>query len=160
VLLLGGGAFVFWRYNQSQFYVGVQNGYVAIFRGTNQSVAGISLSSLVQRALLPAGQLGSGDRAGVTQTISKDSVTDADQLVDQIQYRVNQCKSDWQGVAAWPGKETQYQAEVAAASKSKGAIHVPASDNPGPQPSQPSADNCASAAALGVTVPAAAPAAG
>jgi serine/threonine-protein kinase len=157
VLLLGGGAFGFWRYNQGQYYVGVQNGYVAVFRGTNQSVAGISLSSLVQRSILPVSQLGSDDQAGVTQTVSKDSVNDAVQLVDQIQGRVNECEYEWRAVATWPGRETQYKAEVAAASKSKGKITVPASDNPGPQPVPPSADNCAPAAALGVTVPTASP---
>jgi protein phosphatase len=155
VLLVGGGLLVFWRSNQNQFYVGVQNGYVTVFRGTNQSVAGISLSSVYQPSTLKVSQLGGDDQAGVTQTISKNSVADAQTLIDQIQGRVNQCKSVWQGVAAWPGKEAQYKAEVAAASKSKGKITVPARDNPGPQPSQPSADNCAPAAALGVTVPAA-----
>ena len=52
VLLVGGGAYGSWRYNQSQYYVGEQDGFVAIFRGTNQSLAGISLSSLVQRTTL------------------------------------------------------------------------------------------------------------
>ncbi len=63
VLLLGGGFYGFWRYNQSQYYVGVDaNGYVAIFRGTNQSLAGISLSSLVQRSTLKASQLTAATR--------------------------------------------------------------------------------------------------
>ena len=47
VILLGGGAYGAWWYNQQQYYVGVHDGYVAIFRGTNQSVAGVSLSSLL-----------------------------------------------------------------------------------------------------------------
>jgi hypothetical protein len=43
------------------------------------------------------------------------------------------------------------------ASKSKGKIKVPASDNPGPQPDAPDAANCASASALGVIIPASQP---
>ncbi len=63
VLLLGGGAYGAWWYNQQQYYVGVQDGYVAIFRGTNQSLAGISLSSLLTRSTLKVSQLGPMTRA-------------------------------------------------------------------------------------------------
>ena len=57
-LLAGGGGYGFWRYNQGQYYVGVgQSGYVTIFRGTDQALAGISLSSLAQRSNLKAGEL-------------------------------------------------------------------------------------------------------
>jgi PPM family protein phosphatase len=158
VLLVGGGGYGFWRYNQSQYYVGVQDGYVAIFRGTNQSVAGINLSTLVQTSTLPVGQLRSSDQAGLTQTISQDSVSDAQQLIDQLQSQVDQCKQQWQAVAAWPAENSRYQAEVAAAAKSKGKIKVPPSDNPGPQPDAPDEANCASATALGLTIPASRPA--
>ncbi len=155
VLLLGGGGYGFWRYNQSQYYVGVdQNGYVAVFRGTNQNLAGISLSSLVQRSALKADELRSSDQATLSQTITRSSVGDAQTLVNQLQSQASQCKQEWQVVAAWPAKNATYQAELANAAKSKGKIKVPPSANPGPQPSPPSAANCASAAALGVTVPA------
>jgi serine/threonine protein kinase len=154
VLLLGGGAFALWRYNQSQVYVGVRNGYVSIFRGTPQSVAGVSLSSLVEASTLKVTELRSSDQAGLAQTISRGSVSDAQQLIQQLYNQVDQCKADWQGVAAWPAREAQYKAEVAAASKSKGKITVPASDNPGPQPTPPAAVDCAPAAALGVAIPA------
>jgi protein phosphatase len=159
VLVVGGGGYGFWRYNQGQYYVGEQNGFVAIFRGTNQSVAGISLSSLVQRSTLPVSQLRTGDQAGLAQTISTDNLNDAHTLLDQLQGQVNQCTQEWQAVAAWPADSARYQAEVTAAAKSKGKIKVPAGDNPGPQPDAPDAANCASATALGVTIPASQPAA-
>jgi protein phosphatase len=155
VLLLGGGGYGFWRYNQSQYYVGAdQNGYVAIFRGTNQSVAGISLSSLVQRSTLKVSELRSTDQATLTQTITQGSVTGAQLLIDQLQTQVNQCKQQWQAVAAWPAKNATYQALLANASRSKAKPKpkVPASANPGPQPNAPDAANCASATALGITV--------
>ncbi len=154
VLLVGGGGYGFWRYNQGQYYVGEQNGYVAIFRGTNQTLAGISLSSLVQRSTLQVSQLRSSDQSGLTQTISQDNVSDAQQLIDQLQGQVSQCRSQWEAVAAWPAANAKYQAEVSAASKSHGKIKVPAGDNPGPQPNAPDAANCASATALGITIPA------
>jgi protein phosphatase len=159
VLLVGGGGYGFWRYNQGQYYVGAQNGYVAIFRGTNQTLAGISLSSLVQRSTLQVSELRSSDQTGLAQTISQDNVTDAQQLIDQLQGQVNTCRLQWQKVAAWPAANASYQAELLAASKSKGKIKVPPSDNPGPQPDAPDAANCASASALGVTIPVSQPAA-
>jgi len=152
VLLLGGGFYGFWRYNQSQYYVGVdQNGFVSIFRGTNQSLAGISLSSLVQRSTLKVSQLRSSDQTTLTQTITQGSVNDAQLLIDQLQGQVNNCKQQWQAVAAWPGKNAVYQADVANAAKSKGKIKVPPSANPGPQPTAPEAANCAPEAAFGIT---------
>jgi serine/threonine protein phosphatase PrpC len=155
VLLLGGGGYGFWQYNQSQYYVGVdQNGYVAIFRGTNQNVAGISLSSLVQRSTLKVSELRSTDQTTLTQTITQGSVNNGQQLIDQLQSQVDQCQLQWQAVAAWPAKNATYRTEVANAAKSKGKIKVPASANPGPQPDAPDAANCAPAAALGITVPA------
>jgi hypothetical protein len=84
-------------------------------------------------------------------------VNDAQLLIDQLQSQVNQCKQQWQAVAAWPAKNATYQAEVANAAKSKGKIKVPASANPGPQPNAPDAANCAPAAALGMTIPASQP---
>ena len=64
VLLVGGGLYGFYRYNQGQYYVGVQSGYVAIFRGTNESLAGISMSSLLQRSTLPVSELRTRKRPG------------------------------------------------------------------------------------------------
>jgi serine/threonine protein phosphatase PrpC len=153
VLLLGGGFYGFWQYNQSQYYVGVDaNGYVSIFRGTNQSLAGISLSSLVQRSTLKVSELRSTDQASLTQTITQGSVNNAQLLIDQLQSQVNDCRQQWQTVAAWPAKHVSYQTQLANAAKSKGKIKVPASANPGPQPSAPEAANCAPAAAFGITV--------
>ncbi len=153
VLLLGGGFYGFWQYNQSQYYVGVDaNGYVSIFRGTNQSLAGISLSSLVQRSTLKVSELRSTDQASLTQTITQGSVNNAQLLIDQLQSQVNDCRQQWQAVAAWPAKNASYQAQLANAAKSKGKIKVPASANPGPQPSAPEAANCAPAAAFGIAV--------
>ncbi|HEY0938268.1 MAG TPA: PP2C family serine/threonine-protein phosphatase, partial [Trebonia sp.] len=101
-LVIGGGGYGLWRYNLSQIYVGVSGGNVAIFRGSNQSVAGISLSRLAQKSTLPVSQLGSSDRAGVIQTISKDNLQDAQSLIDQILGRVAGCRTEWQTLAAWP----------------------------------------------------------
>ncbi|MGH3262674.1 MAG: hypothetical protein ACRDNS_11805, partial [Trebonia sp.] len=143
-------------YNQSQYYVGVdQNGYVSIYRGTNQSLAGISLSSLVQRSTLKVSQLRSTDQVTLTQTITQGSADDARLLIDQLQGQANGCMGKWQAVAAWPAKNAAYQTDLSNAARSHGRVKVPASANPGPRPAAPDAASCAPAAAFGVTVPAA-----
>jgi len=152
VLLLGGGAYGAWWYNQKQYYVGVQDGYVAIFRGTNQSLAGISLSSLQSRSTLPLGQLGTTDQGTLTNTISKSSLADAHTLINQLQTEVDQCQGEWTALATWQAKNVTYQGLLAAsrASKAKVKPKVPASANPGPMPTAPDAADCAPAAEFGI----------
>jgi PPM family protein phosphatase len=150
VILLGGGAYGAWWYNQQQYYVGVHGGYVAIFRGTNQSVAGISLSSLLTPSTLQVSQLGTNDQATISQTISKSSVGDAEALITQLQSGVDQCHSQWTALATWQTQTVKYQEELARAVHSKPKIKVPASDNPGVMPAVPDTANCAPAAAFGI----------
>jgi hypothetical protein len=150
VILLGGGAYGAWWYNQQQYYVGVHAGYVAIFRGSNQSVAGISLSSLLIPSTVKFSQLGTNDQGTISQTISKGSVSDAEALITQLQFEAKQCQSQWAALAAWQTKTVKYQSEAAAAAKSKPKRTLPASDQPGPMPTVPSTANCASAAAFGI----------
>jgi serine/threonine protein phosphatase PrpC len=157
VLLVAGGGYAGWLYNQSLYYVGVSNGHVAIFRGSNQNLAGISLSSLVSTSALPVRELRASDQATLAQTIPQGNLTKATQLIGQLQGQAGQCARQWRQVAAWPAKNAKYQAELRAAKKSKGKIKVNPADNPGPQPTAPDAASCASATAFGITVPTAPP---
>ena len=155
VLLAGGGGYGFWRYNQSQYYVGIdQHGYVAIFRGTNQALAGISLSSLVQASALKGGELRDGDQAALSQTIGQGSVNDARLLVDELTEQVDECRQQWLAVAGWPARNAAYQASATEARKVK--AKSPAS--PGLQPAVPRAADCAPATAFGITIPPSGPA--
>ena len=147
VVLVAGGGYGFWRYNQSQYYVGTENGYVAIFRGTSHSLAGISMSSLVQRTTLPVSQLTTGDQALVAQTISQGSVTSAQQVIDQLENHAEYCKQQWQVLAAWQAKNVKYQAELANAAKTN--VMVAPQDIPGAEPALPGSD-CAPSAAFGI----------
>jgi PPM family protein phosphatase len=148
VLLIGGGLYGGWRYVQGQYYVGVQDGNVAIFRGINQNLAGISLSSLITRTGLPISQVVASNQAMIRQTIPASSLADAQTLVGQIQSEVDNCDQKWQALVQWQVAENRYKAEVAAyrAKKSK----VPPKDNPGAQPPTPDAAGCAAASAFGI----------
>ena len=154
VVLLGGGLYGFWRYNQGQYYVGVTaDGYVAIFRGTDQSLAGISLSSLLTRSTLKASTLASSDQATLQQTITASSVNDAQLRIDQLQGDANQCQQTYQTLATWKIKDAAFKAyqtakTLATAHHAKAPAVVA---NPGPMPFQlPGTDQCAPSTAFGI----------
>ncbi len=148
VLLIGGGLYGGWRYVQGQYYIGVQDGNVAIFRGVNQSLAGISLSSVVQRTNLPVTQVVAGNQVMIRQTITASSLAAAQSLVAQIQSGVSSCRQKWQALVRWQAAELTYQRAVAAfrAKKTK----VAPTGNPGPAPPMPDAADCAPASAFGI----------
>jgi PPM family protein phosphatase len=156
VLLLGGGGYGFWRYNQNQVYVGVQDGYVAIFHGTNQNLAGISLSTLFQRSTLQVSKLRAGDQSGLAATISRDSVDDAKLLIGQLQAEADTCAQQWQALQAWQVRNVQYQAAVDAQKKLPHPHFPP--DHRGTLPPTPSAANCAGSTAFGIPASALPPA--
>jgi protein phosphatase len=148
VLLIGGGLYGAWQYNQHQYYVGIKDGYVAIFRGSNQSLAGINLSSLVARSTLRVSELRASDQATLGQTISQGSVDDAKGLIDRLQTNAVQCRTAWQTLATWQAKNTAYQQALAHNRTSKKKVPVPA--NPGPQPAKPESADCAPSTAFGI----------
>src|SRR5262249_34879557 len=137
-----------WRYVQGQYYVGVQDGNVAIFRGINQSLAGISLSSLITRTGLPISQVVASNQAMIPQTIPPSSPAHARTLVRQIQSAVSSWDQRWRALVRWRAAETGYRAEVAASRARH--TRVPPKDNPGGQPPTPDAAGCAPASAFGI----------
>jgi hypothetical protein len=154
VLLIGGGAYGFWQYNQRQYYVSVSPaGFVSIFRGTDQSVAGISLSSLQSQSTLKASMLTSADQATLQQTISANSLTDAEHRIDSLQTQVNNCQQRYTELAAWQTKYLAYQRYLTAkAMATKTKTKAPAVvASPGAMPTQvPGADECATSTVFGI----------
>jgi serine/threonine protein phosphatase PrpC len=150
VLLIGGGLYGGWRYVQGQYFVGVQNNNVAIFRGVNQNLLGISLSSPVQRTSLPINQVVPSNQNMIRQTIAASSLSDAQSLVGQIQSAVNDCRGKYEDLATWQSQETSYQRALAAYNAMKKKPKNPPSGNPGPQPAWPDQADCAPPAAFGI----------
>jgi hypothetical protein len=163
VVVLAGGAFGFWRYNQSQYYVGVSSdGLVSVFRGTNQSLAGISMSSLLSESTLKAAMLTEADQSTLQQTISATSLSEAQQRIDQLQTEASQCQATYQELATWQAQYLAYKNYLAAkiaAAKAKQKL-PPAVASPGAMPTQlPSPAECAPSTAFGIAA-SALPAAG
>jgi protein phosphatase len=148
VLLIGGGLYGGWQYVQGQYYIGVQNGNVAIFRGVNQNLAGISLSSLIQRTTLPITQVVASNQGMIRQTIPANSLGDAQNLVRQIQSGVSECHQKWQALENWNTAEVRYLAAVTAFQQKKTKIRP--TGNPGTAPPTPDAADCAPASAFAI----------
>ena len=86
LLLIAGGGYAAWRYTQSQYYVGAADGRVAIFRGVNENVAGMSLSSVYARTDIPMSGVPAGDVRQIQATITAAGLPDARHIVLNIRH--------------------------------------------------------------------------
>ena len=84
VLVLAAGAFGFYRWTQTQYYVGVDGEVVAIYRGIPQSVGPLALSQVVESTDLPVDDLPEFVRNRVEQTIHTASLADARVRVEAL----------------------------------------------------------------------------
>jgi protein phosphatase len=145
-----GGGYGAWAYTQHQYFVGTSDGHIAIFKGVNQKVAGISLSSVYSRSSLTEGQVPPQELSMVQGTISATSLADAHRIVAQLQSQDAVCRTAYGSRNDWV---TQQAAAAAAAKASKKAAKPAAS----PEPTVPS--DCPAAAVLGVPAPTVSPSA-
>ena len=151
VLLVGGGLYGGWSYVRGQYYIGVENGNVSIFRGVNQNVAGISLSSLSQRYSLPITQVVPSDQAMIRQTITASSLGAAQTVVSQLQSGAVSCRQKWQALVSWQTKEQSYLSALSAYEAQKTKKGTAPKNTAGAQPPTPTATECAPASAFGIS---------
>jgi protein phosphatase len=86
--------------------VGADGQQVAIYRGVNEQVAGLSLSSLYQRTGIPLSHVTANDLPQIKSTITADSLGGAKQVVVNIRRAYN-CQVAVAAVQKWEaGKPT------------------------------------------------------
>jgi protein phosphatase len=84
VAVLAAGAFGFYRWTQTQYYVGVDGEVVAIYRGIPQSVGPLSLSEVVETSDLAVEDLPAFVRERLDQTIHTATLADARERVESL----------------------------------------------------------------------------
>jgi serine/threonine protein phosphatase PrpC len=100
VLVIVGGGYAAWRYTQSQYYVGTDGQQVVIYRGINERVAGISLSSVYQRTGIPMSHVPAADADAVRSTTSPGSLATAQRVVRNIRHAYL-CQQAYNAQQAW-----------------------------------------------------------
>jgi hypothetical protein len=106
VVLIGAGIFVGYQYVHSQYYVGTKNGKVVIFRGLDQQIFGMSLSSVYQSTNLPVSGLMSTDVQAIHQ-LSTGSLSQAKTLVSNITDDYQKCQRAYAAVRHWEATKPQ-----------------------------------------------------
>jgi PPM family protein phosphatase len=97
IVLVGGGGYVAWRITQSQYYVGTDAGQVVIFRGINENVAGLSLSSAYRHTGIPVSHVQS---SVLSLPTAAGTLAEAQHTVLNIRHSYD-CKIALAAVATW-----------------------------------------------------------
>ena len=141
VALAAGGAGA-WAYVRSQYFVwavGAGSGrMVAIYRGVHGSVAGLSLSSVHSRSLVPIDALPAFERERVQEGISAASLLDAARIVAELTHTAcapnTAVSAGSTGVAPLPAT-TQTPAAVSPSVRPSPSARPSPSQRPTPRPS-------------------------
>ncbi|QGN58619.1 PP2C family serine/threonine-protein phosphatase [Nostocoides sp. HKS02] len=91
LIVVGGGAYAAYDWSQRQFFVGAYRGDVAIYQGVSQNLGPITLSHVRTASDVLIDDLPDFYRTKVQDTISKDTLSDAQALVDQLRAEAAQC---------------------------------------------------------------------
>src|SRR5580658_1466583 len=149
---IAGSIYGFWRYSQSQYYVGYDaaaNGQdqVVIYRGINEVIAGHSLSHLYQQTGIELAQVPSSYQGTIRATDPASSLAGAQQIVANIRAAVGQCQQAYVKLKQWAAADSSYKERVFLAQKN----HKPTRTitPPGPQP-PPQGALCPSSSAFGI----------
>jgi protein phosphatase len=114
LIVIVGGGYAAWRYSQTQYYVGTDGRQVIIYRGVNQKVLGMNLSSVYRRTGFPLSHVPSSDLSQVRGTINANSLADAEQAVNTMvqTYTCDQYQVDYNNWLAHKPKPRQVKKKV------------------------------------------------
>jgi PPM family protein phosphatase len=132
LIVIVGGGYAAWRYTQSQYYVGTDGHQVIIYRGINQKVAGISLSSVYQKTGIPLSEVPATDKAAVLSTTPASTLASAQKTVGSIRQAIA-CQRYVTAYNTWAHKPTSKKVSVTVDGR-RTFRTVPISRGPKPTP--------------------------
>jgi protein phosphatase len=91
LILIGGSGWFAYGWTQRQYYVGTDGDYVAIFKGVDAGIPGVTLSNVYEQQRLQVDRLPTYSREQVEGTIQADSLSDARTIVGQLQQTADEC---------------------------------------------------------------------
>ncbi|MFG1907001.1 PP2C family protein-serine/threonine phosphatase [Kribbella sp. NPDC048928] len=89
-VIVGGGWFAY-SWTQKQYYVGTDGDYVAIFKGVEADLPGLSLSKVYERQSLQVDKLPTYSREQVEGNIQADNLAGARSIVAELQQTATEC---------------------------------------------------------------------
>ena len=89
--LIGGGGWFAYSWTQKQYYVGTDGDYVAIFKGVDQQLPGLTLSTMYEQQTLQVDKLPTYSREQVEGNIQADDLNSARQIVSELQRTAAEC---------------------------------------------------------------------
>ncbi|MFD5446922.1 MULTISPECIES: Stp1/IreP family PP2C-type Ser/Thr phosphatase [unclassified Streptomyces] len=99
--VVGGGLYGGWRWTQTQYYVGINNDHVALYRGISQDLAWVSLSEVqkdhpeIELKYLPPYQ-----QKLVESTIAEGDLNDARAKIEELSVQASACRKQAERRAA------------------------------------------------------------
>jgi PPM family protein phosphatase len=91
-LVIGVAGFLWWL--GSQWFVGSHVGYVTVYRGIPQAIAGVPLNRIVTQTALEVSALPYYDQQQVERTIDAPTQVDADRIVADLASKAAACQAD------------------------------------------------------------------
>jgi PPM family protein phosphatase len=131
LIVIVGGSYAAWRYTQSQYYVGTDGKQVIIYRGVNQKVLGMSLSSVYQKTGISLAHVPPTDLGQVRSSTQPSSLASARKTVASIRQTIT-CNNYDASYAKWAALPTSHKVTVTVRGK-KQTRTVPLARPPAPK---------------------------
>lgn len=111
LLIVGIGGAVGWHWSQQQYYLGVENGYMAVYQGVPTNIFGVSLSHSVKTTNVKVTTLPTSWQRQLRDGISADSLSEALQHASVIQQQAGTTESQEQQADAAENAANNAQAQ-------------------------------------------------